>query len=198
MRRSRILLASAVAVAALALSACGTEPSQGSADRTPKSDESIAVDEAAVDEESDETPADQPETELKLGETFVYTDGVEVTVSKISKISSYGEYDIGPEAGQVGFRVHWTITNGAKKPFDLDMLGVDAQGASTGGQTEIIMVDEGSKAMAGRIAAGKSGEYTAEYALDKSDGTQIVATMTRMDDEVDFLGADPNWTGAIE
>ncbi|MCM1972310.1 hypothetical protein [Streptomyces sp. G1] len=205
----------AVVVLAAALTAC-SEPTQGTAERqtaaasTPKSSapdcgpdsglsqadwiEQCASDSPAADE--------QPDTELAVGDTFAYTDGIKAKVDSISTITQYGEYDDKPDADQQAFRVTFTITNGTKKPYDLDNFSYDAQGATTGGQTESLYVETGSKEIAGRLAPGRSGTFTSEYAIDKADGKEIVFTLSRMDDEWlesgKFLGEDPNWTGSIK
>ncbi|MGW4757300.1 hypothetical protein [Streptomyces chartreusis] len=136
-----------------------------------------------------------------MGDAFAYTDGLKVKVDSIRTITSWGEYDDKPDADQTPFRVSFTITNGTKKPYDMDSIGYDAQGATTGGQTESLYVDEGSKQMAGRLAAGGSATFTAEYSIAKSDGKEVLFTTSRSDDawleSGSFLGDDPNWTGTI-
>ncbi|MGW8572566.1 hypothetical protein [Streptomyces niveus] len=103
-----------------------------------------------------------------------------------------------PEADQTGFRVSWDITNGSKKPIGLDAWGFDIQGATTGGTTEPVFAENGSRLMGGRLAPAKTGTFTSEYALPKADGLDIVFTMTRMDESADILAEDPHWTGSIK
>ncbi|MFD6992485.1 hypothetical protein [Streptomyces sp. NPDC059943] len=197
--RVRTILVAAPAAALLALAgACG-DTEQGSAERA------VGIEEPAADTEAEpveEEPAEdeQPATELAVGDGFLYDDGVKFTVTKIEEVGTdqYGEYDDKPAAGETGFRVHWDIANGSKKPHDLDMWGISAQGATTGGETTYLTVEHGTRAMAGRLAPGRTGSYTGEYLLPKSDGREIVFTATRMDDEADVLAEDPNWTGTIK
>lgn len=194
MHRTRIAFAAAAA-AVLALTACGAEPTQGTAERSKTSDEKPDADE---DSDTKEAKDDQPDTELALGDAFVYNDGVKITVTKMNEITKFGEYDVQPEAGQTVFRVHWDVENGSKKFLDLDAWGYQAQGATTGGDAGIGFVELDSKRMAGRLAAGKTGSYTSEYTLAKEDGKKVVFTMTRIDEEFNLLAKDPNWTGDIK
>ncbi len=147
--------------------------------------------------------ANKPDTELAVGDTFTYKDGLKVKVNGINRITRYGEYDDKPSADKTAFRIVWTVTNGTDKPYDLNGLGYEAQGATTGGETEPIYVEIDSKEMAGRLAPGRSGRFTSEYTIAKSDGMQIVFTMSRSDDaflqdDSAYLGEDPHWTGTIK
>ncbi|MGW5129458.1 hypothetical protein ACWEQ7_36515 [Streptomyces sp. NPDC004069] len=157
--------------------------------------EQCATDSPAADDE-------QPDTELSVGDTFAYIDGIKVKVGSITTIKRYEEYDDRPKADQTAFRVTWTVTNSTQKPYDLDNLSTEAQGATTGGEVDTLYMEADAKAMTGRLAAGRSGTFTKEYAIAKADSDQIVFTMTRMDDEWlsdgSFLGEDPHWTGKIK
>ncbi|MFE5666870.1 hypothetical protein ACFQ7W_23465 [Streptomyces niveus] len=201
MIRLRTALAAAAAVALLPLTAACGDTEQGTAERAATEKQADdAPDEPAADEEqaADEEPAE--DTELAVGDGFRYKDGVKVTVTKVSKLKAadFGEYDVKPEADQTGFRVSWDITNGSKKPIDLDAWGFDAQGATTGGTTEPVFAENGSRLMGGRLAPAKTGTFTSEYALPKADGLDIVFTMTRMDENMNILAEDPHWTGSIK
>ncbi|MFC9750205.1 hypothetical protein [Streptomyces niveus] len=201
MIRLRTALAAAAAVALLPLTAACGDTEQGTAERAATEKQADdAPDEPAADEEqaADEEPAE--DTELAVGDGFRYKDGVKVTVTKVSKLraADFGEYDVKPEADQTGFRVSWDITNGSKKPIDLDAWGFDAQGATTGGTTEPVFAENGSRLMGGRLAPAKTGTFTSEYALPKADGLDIVFTMTRMDENMNILAEDPHWTGSIK
>lgn len=145
------------------------------------------------------TPAGrEPDTELAVGDTFAYNDGVKVTVVSIRRLTDFGEWDDHPKANQTGYRVTWTMRNGTKKPLDLDDWSETEQGATNGGEVTLLTVEKGSRTMTGRIAPGQSGTFTSESALDKTNGTKIVFTMTRMDDQADVLSEDPHWTGDIK
>jgi ribosomal protein L12E/L44/L45/RPP1/RPP2 len=206
-----------IAILAAALTGCSAdEPSQGKAERataaasapassTPDCGPDSGLTQAEWTEQcSSASPAaeEQPDTELSVGDTFAYTDGLKVKVDSIKTITRFGEYDDRPEADRTAFRVTFTITNGTKKPYDLEGFGYDAQGATTGGQTETIYVELGSKLMTGRLAPGRDATFTSDYTLAKSDGKDVLFTVSRMDKEWledgSFLGEDPNWTGAIK
>ncbi|MFH9569726.1 hypothetical protein ACH4MG_04135 [Streptomyces sp. NPDC017454] len=187
------------AVLAVMLTACSSdEPKQGTAERAAENASSAPASSTPDSPDQDE----QPDTELAVGDTFAYTDGLKVKVDSITTITKWGEYDTKPEVGQTPFRVTWTVTNGTKKPYDLDQFGYQAQGATTGGETESLYVEVGSKQMTGRLAAGRSGTFTSEYSLAKTDGKDVLFTMTRMDEQWledgSFLAEDPNWTGTIK
>ncbi|MFD6329873.1 hypothetical protein ACFWGI_09955 [Streptomyces niveus] len=195
MIRLRTALAAAAAVALLPLTAACGDTEQGTAERAATEKQ---ADDAPKEPAADEEPAE--DTELAVGDGFRYKDGVKVTVTKVSKLKAadFGEYDVKPEADQTGFRVSWDITNGSKKPIDLDAWGFDAQGATTGGTTEPVFAENGSRLMGGRLAPAKTGTFTSEYALPKADGLDIVFTMTRMDENMNILAEDPHWTGSIK
>ncbi|MGP4010524.1 hypothetical protein [Streptomyces sp. 4N124] len=209
----------ALAVAALlaaALTACsGNEPAQGKAERaaassTPASEtpdcgpdsqlsQADWIDQCGL---ATGMETEQPDTELAAGDTFAYKDGIKVKVDSIRTITRFGEFDDRPDADKTAFRMTWTVTNGTAKPYDLDNLGYDAQGATTGGQTQSLYVEADSKQMTGRLAPGRSGTFTSEYTIAKADGKDVVFTMSRMDEawleDGSFLGEDPNWTGTIK
>ncbi|WP_081236821.1 hypothetical protein [Streptomyces viridosporus] len=218
---ARTITLATAAILAATLTACSAdEPSQGKAERataaasapaskTPDCGPDSTLSQADWMEQCGDSPAatdagdEQPDTELAVDDTFAYTDGLKIKVDSISRITKYGEYDDRPEADQIPFRVTWTVMNGTKKPYNLDDFSYQAQGATTGGETELLFVEEGSKKMTGRLAPGRTGTYTFEYAIAKSDGKDIVFTMSRMDDawlEQDsaWLGEDPHWTGPIK
>lgn len=194
--RLRTVIAVTAAVVLLPLAAACSSGAQGTAER------GVAPQQSTTEEAPAEDPVEEkaPDTELKVGDGFRYKDGVLLTVTGISKLTGgdFGEFDLKPGADKTGFRVLLDVTNGSKKPLDLDTWGYDAQGATTGGQTEFVSAEKGSKQMAGRLAPGKKGSFTFEYALAKSDGLDVVFTMTRMDESVDFLAEPPNWTGTIK
>jgi len=200
MHTRRTALATIAILTATTLTAC-SEPAQGTAERATAATSSPASSSPESDAPAADT-ADQPDTELAVGDTFAYTDGLKVKVDSIRTITRFGEYDDKPDADRTPFRVTFTITNGTKKPYDMDSFSYDAQGATTGGQTEFLYVEVDSKQMAGRLAPGRSSTFTSEYSIATSDGKDIVFSMSRTDDawleSGSFLGDDPNWTGTIK
>ncbi|MDI1454257.1 hypothetical protein NHG22_10585 [Streptomyces sp. ATE26] len=204
-----------IVILAATLTAC-SDPGQGKAERATTASSKPAASPSGCGSDSDLSQADwmakcagaspagddQPDTELAVADTFAYTDGLKAKVDAISPITRYGAYDDKPDADQTAFRVTFTITNGTNKPYDLDNFGYDAQGATTGGQTESFYVEPGSKQMSGRLAPGRNGTFTAEYTIAKSDGKTIVVTLSRMDDawlkDGSALAEEPHWTGDIK
>ncbi|MFJ9729466.1 hypothetical protein ACIRP3_42720 [Streptomyces sp. NPDC101209] len=203
-----------VIIAASTLTACAGGTQQGKAERAsttaskspdcgPNStlSQSDWIDQCSS---ASATPAEKkPDTELAVGDTFAYKDGLKVTITGINKITQYGEYDDRPDAAHAAFRVKLSVTNGTTRPYDLDNLGYNAEGATKGGETEFISVEPGSKQMTGRLAPNHTGAFTAEYSIAKTDGNTIVFTVSRMDDaflkdDSAYLGDDPNWTGEIK
>ncbi|WP_406461153.1 hypothetical protein OH768_39775 [Streptomyces sp. NBC_01622] len=208
----------AIAAFVATLTACAGSHEQGAAERaTPTADKASSkspdcgpnstlsqsdwIDQCSSNSAVPTT--DKPNTELAVGDTFAYKDGMKVQVNGINKITRYGEYGDKPSADKTAFRVVWTVTNGTTKPYDLDDMSSDAKGATNGGETESIYVEVDSKEMTGRLAPGRGGRFTSEYTIAKSDGTQIVFTMSRTDDaflqdDSAYLGEDPHWTGTIK
>ncbi|MFG7940972.1 hypothetical protein [Streptomyces cacaoi] len=137
-----------------------------------------------------------PTTELKVGDTFKYPDGVRATISSISQLTQFGEFDDRPKPNQIAFRVNLDVKNDSKKPVQLDDFAIDASGATNGGNVELVMVEAGAKQLIGRVAPGATAKGTNEFAITKSSGRQIVATVTRMDEDT-ILDEAPNWTGPI-
>lgn len=209
----------ATAVLAVALTACSSDDSpQGEAQRatatvtksvpgTPDCGPGSALSQAEWMEQCDGSPsADpspaQPDTELAVGDTFAYTDGLKVGVDSIRRLTRFGEWDSRPEAGQTAFRVTYTVTNGTQAPYDLDHLATTTEGGTTGGETAFLSV-EGAKEMTGRLAPGRSGTFHDDRAIAESDAGSIVVTVSRSDaawiEQGDaWLGEDPHWTGPIE
>jgi len=203
----------AAALLAVTLTACGGSHEQGKAERAstaagktsskspdcgPNStlSQSDWIDQCSS---ASATPTSaQPDTELAVGDTFAYNDGAKATIVSIRHLTEFGEWDDHPKANQTGYRVTWTIRNGTKKPLDLDNWSETEQGATNGGEVTLLAVEKGSRTMTGRIAPGQIGTFTSESALDKSYGTKIVVTMTRMDAQADVLAEDPHWTGTIK
>ncbi|MFF4345857.1 hypothetical protein [Streptomyces sp. NPDC001530] len=210
---ARAALLTAALVAA-ALTAC-SDNSQGHAERAPHATagketrtqqtpdcgpDSTLSQSDWIDQCGDAaTPTDnQPDTELAVGDAFTYDDGVKITVTSIRKLIRFGEWDSRPDADQTAYRVTWTVDNATKRPFDLENVYEQEQGASNGGEVDTLSVDNGSRTMTGRIAPGKTGTFTNEGAIDKTYGTDLVITFSRSDIGEDMLAEDPHWTGGIK
>ncbi|MFE9391688.1 hypothetical protein [Streptomyces sp. NPDC006784] len=203
--------AALIAAALLTATACGTDNNRGIAERAPKKPAANAEQaNKGCGKDSDLSQSDweelcgpgavgngqAPDTELKVGDTFKYPDGVRATISSISQLTQFGEFDDRPKANQIAFRVSLDVKNDSKKPVQLDDFAIDASGATNGGNVELFMVEAGAKQLMGRVAPGATAKGTNEFAITKSSGRQIVATVSRMDEDT-ILDEDPNWTGPI-
>jgi len=202
----------AIAIALPLTAACGTS---GTAERAAdKPANAKKADKDKVDCTSQETSqADwmkhcaedagdekAPDTELKVGDAFRYNDGVKIAVTRIEKFSNFHEYDSRPTTQQNAFRIHVKITNGSKKPLNLDNLSVNISGATKGGDAEFTTWENGaSEMMGGRIAPGVAANKTEDGVLAKKYGTQALVSVYYMspDEDVDALAVEPNWTGPI-
>ncbi|MEV7082387.1 hypothetical protein AB0N88_28240 [Streptomyces sp. NPDC093516] len=213
--RAPLLTITAVLLTGI-LIACGSDTEQGTAERSTSTTSAPAqspdcgpgstlsqsewVERCATVSATPST--EQPDTELAVGDTFAYTDGLKVKVDSIRQITRFGEYDSRPEAGQIPFRITFTVTNGTDKPYDLDDLGATAEGGTTGGQTSSLYVTVGSKEKGGRLAPGRAGTFTEEYSIAKSDASSVVFSTSRFDEawleQSVWRGEGPHWTGAIE
>lgn len=185
-----------VIIAALLTSCAGGGNQQETTERATVSTVSESPDSGTV-------VAGKPDTDLAVGDTFTFFDGVKVGVAGIRAISRYGKLDERPGADEIFFRVTFTVTNGTSEPYDLNRMGREALGAATGGETEVLYVSVDSKPMNGLLAPGRSGTFTDEYAIAKSDGSEVVFTVNRFDDgfyadPTAWFGEDPHWTGRIE
>lgn len=207
------LAVAACTAALLALTACSTD-SPGTAERAPKKaadanpaekgdggadcgDGSDPSQSEWLEQCADDAGAeDAPDTELKVGDTFKYPDGVRATVTGINRITRFAEFDDRPDADEVAFRVTATLKNDSKRPVQLDEFGIDAAGAVNGGDITLITVEDGAKELMGRVAPGATATGTSDFAIAKKNSAQIVATVSRSDED-SVLDEDPNWTGPI-
>ncbi|MEU8827130.1 hypothetical protein [Streptomyces sp. NPDC048636] len=157
------------------------------------------VDEDEEDATVDESgPEDKrPGTELAVGDTFRYDDGLKVTVTGIEKVTTFAEYDSPPSGDETAFRINITFDNRSENPVDLDEFSVNGQGATKGGDSEFTTWDTGSKEIAGRLAPGMSDTKNSDGVLDKQYGSQLLVTVTRMTEDAEVLAEDPHWTGPI-
>lgn len=194
MRLRTALLATLAATVLPLTAACGTD------EDTPT--KPAATTEAGTDEAEDgaegpaEEPAAQADGDLKVGQTHTYKDGLAVTVTAITGKVQLDEYSE-PEPGHKPFKVELKMVNDSKAPVDLDAWGYAAEGATTGGMSgHVTLADE--QMMTGRLAPGKEGVFNFGYSLAEEDGTEVVFTLTRMDEEADWSLDDPTWIGSIK
>ncbi|MFJ9027438.1 hypothetical protein ACIRQP_02750 [Streptomyces sp. NPDC102274] len=182
------------------IAACG-DSENGPAEPAAAEEQAVDMaDGAPADDEPDAEEEPTLDTELAVGDGFHYKDGVKITITKVGELTAadFGEYYAKPEADQTGLRLSWDIANGSKKRVDLHVLGYDAQGASTGRTTESISTENGGRTMTGWLAPGRTGKFTAEYAVAKSGGLGIVFTMSRIDEDTDILAEEPHRTDSTK
>ncbi|QPP05260.1 hypothetical protein G4Z16_01395 [Streptomyces bathyalis] len=156
-----------------------------------------AFDDAVNDMDDSAGDADEANTELKVGDTFTYEDGVNVTVASINEFTAFEEYGDTAEPNQTPFRIDVKFENGSGKPVNLDDFMVNGQGATKGGDAEFTSWTEDVKDITGRLAAGQSDTKNSDGVLDKKYGTKMVVTVTRVSDDVDVMMEVPTWTGSI-
>lgn len=157
--------------------------------RTPQS-------ETAPSKEDDAEEPDTSTTEMKVGDTYRYSDDVEVTVTSLSPLTDLTDTDVGPAADETGFRVNVRIVNNSGKALDLEEFVMLPSGASTGGQSTVLATGA-DKPLSGRLADKRTGTYHQPYALAKEDGTSVVVLLERSDEE-HILDEPPRWTGDIK
>lgn len=207
MRIRTYTAAAAIAAALPLIAACGSQGTAERADSKPAAADKNKVDcgqdsnlsqaewmKHCADDAGNEKA---PDTELKLGDTFKYKDGVKVTVTRIAKFTAFEEYGDTAEPDQTPFRIDIKIENGSRKPLNLDEFMVNGQGATKGGDAEFTAWTEDIKDVTGRLAPGQSDTKNSDGVLDKKYGTQMVVTIGRYSESVDPLAAEPNWTGPI-
>ncbi|MBQ1166050.1 hypothetical protein KBZ21_49515, partial [Streptomyces sp. A73] len=56
--------------------------------------------------DADKKKAAASKTEMNVGDTFRYHDGITVTVTSIDRFTKFSEYDSKPSAGETAFRIN--------------------------------------------------------------------------------------------
>ena len=145
MKKTAIALSVA---AALALSACGTTSGTTTDQKTGSNRPTATVTETAPPAEtSEDTTVEEPEPSLtggdpgilKMGETFTYVDGLQVTISTPTPMTS-SEWAAPGSAAGLSFDV--TILNGTSNPYDPSLDYLTAQIGNTEAE-EIFDTDNG-------------------------------------------------------
>ncbi|WP_030544069.1 DUF4190 domain-containing protein [Streptomyces albus] len=99
----------------------------------------------------------------KAGDTVIYDDGVQVTVSQHTAYSP-GEYSVGHKKGNKAYKVTVTVVNKGKEKFDTALLTVDARAGKDGKTAESIFDDKVGEGFNGTVVPGKTA--SAEFAFD--------------------------------
>ncbi|MCC5033017.1 DUF4352 domain-containing protein [Streptomyces sp. WAC 00631] len=105
------------------------------------------------------------------GDTVVYDDGVQVTVSRHTAYAP-GEFAIGHKKGNKAYKVTVTVVNKGKEKFDTALLTVDARAGKDGKTAESIFDDKIGQGFNGTVVPGRTA--TAEFAFDTPAGAKTL------------------------
>ncbi|MDT0306115.1 hypothetical protein RM780_03950 [Streptomyces sp. DSM 44917] len=144
-----------------------------------------------------EPPAPTIPTDLAIGDTQNWEDGVSATITHVTEIpaSEIGQYDYVGE-GQTPFIVGMTIVNDSEQPIDLGEFTVSVEGATNGGTAEFVYIESQSEVLEGRLAPGQTREHEDAYSLDVDQyGRDLVIEMLRFYEGMDL--DNPTWIGSI-
>lgn len=100
---------------------------------------------------------------LEAGDTAVYEDGLEVTVSAPTAYTA-DEFAIGHTKGNSAYTVSVVIENKGKEKFDATLASVDARAGQDGVDAEQIFDGAVGEGFSGTVLPGK--KITAEFAFD--------------------------------
>jgi hypothetical protein len=100
---------------------------------------------------------------LGEGDTAVYEDGLEVTVSAPTAYTA-DEFAIGHTKGNSAYTVSVVIENKGKEKFDATLVTVDARAGDDGVNAEQIFDGKVGESFTGTVLPGK--KITAQYAFD--------------------------------
>ncbi|MCX4673585.1 hypothetical protein OG453_44325 [Streptomyces sp. NBC_01381] len=194
-------LAAVLAAFTLPLTACGgsSDPKEPEPADKPAASQGVDCEDENLSQEEwiDNCQPDPPDTDLKLGESYTWTDGVKTTVTKIERITGpYQQGDTKPSAKETLFRVHIAFSNGADIPVKLDEFSTVIDGAINGGEAAMGTYQAGEEPIAGRLAPGAKATKTDENIIEKRYGDKVVVTIQR-GMEVDEPSGYPEFTGAI-
>ncbi|MFD9069129.1 hypothetical protein [Streptomyces lasiicapitis] len=136
-------------------------------------------------------------TNLKFGQPYTWPDGIKVTVVEARVFTDY-DTELGESAtpGARDFRLKVKVTNSGKTPFDLGDLSTLVEGATTGGEARVAVLDRGSDPLEGRLGAGVTVTKTDDNALKSKYGRQIIVTVQRSSDDLDL--ESPEFSGTIK
>jgi hypothetical protein len=186
--RSRVLLPAALAASALlAVTGCGGKT--GSVSSGATATPAAAVASAATTK----TPAAEKPTTAKFGDTYTYTDGLAVTVSKVASYTP-SQYAAGTHPGDSAIVLTVKLTNGAKKAFDMSLVGVNVKAGADGVAGEDIFDDNSGTGFSGSIVPGSSA--SAKFAFDIPKGaTGALDIEVQPDSGLEY--ASWHWVGQL-
>lgn len=112
------------------------------------------------------TPAKKKPTTAAYGDTYTYTDGLAISVSKVATYTP-SQYAAGTHPGDEAVVLTVKITNGAKKPFDTSLVSVNVKAGADGAATEQIFDDTSGIGFSGTVVSGATATAKFEYDIPK-------------------------------
>ncbi|WP_406507631.1 hypothetical protein [Streptomyces sp. NBC_00212] len=196
----RIRIAAVVAGAAsmVLLAACGGgTPHAPTSSKAPAATASVDCTSQTVTQQDwiDHCAKGASKTDLTVGETFAWQDGVAASVTRLELLTAIGSEESRPTADQYGFRVLVTVKNGEQVPLDLGKITLLAEGATTGGAAS-MGIFRGADDLTGQLAPGVTVTKNAGFILDKKYGMKVVITVQRGSDQLGEF-AFPKFTGTV-
>lgn len=155
-----------IVISIIASAASGGSKKSG-ADTAATASPSAGASTAAKAPAAKAKPAKKKPTVAAYGDTYTYTDGLAVTVSKV-KAYTPSEWAAGTHHGDTAVILTVKITNGTKKAFDTSLIEVDAKAGAEGAATDDIFDDGVGDGFTGTIVPGSTA--TAKFAYDIPKG----------------------------
>ncbi|UCM88588.1 DUF4352 domain-containing protein [Streptomyces marincola] len=157
--------------------------------------------EGATGQAADEDPAEGDTSatvpsDLAVGESHAWDDGVSVTVAALAEIplDSLGEFDTVTE-GHTPFWVELEIVNDGDQPLDLSEFGLIVEGATNGGAVESVYLED-TEFLEGRLAPGETMDFRDAHSIDTArNGSELVIEVWRYNDDMGF--EPPTWVGSL-
>lgn len=111
-------------------------------------------------------PAQKKPTIAAYGDTYTYTDGLAISVSKVGTYTP-SQYAAGTHPGDEAVTLMVKITNGTKKPFDTSLVGVNVKAGADGAATEQIFDDTSGIGFSGTVVSGATATAKFRYDIPK-------------------------------
>jgi hypothetical protein len=154
-----------VAVLGIIIAAAGSSKKDGT--DTPAALQTTPAASTTAPPKATPTPVKKKPTTARYGDTYTYTDGLAISVSKVSRYTP-SQYAAGTHPGDEAIVLTVKITNGTGKPFDTNLVGVNAKAGADGAATEPIFDDTSGVGFSGTIVPGSVA--SARFAFDVPRG----------------------------
>ncbi|WP_190232961.1 hypothetical protein [Streptomyces avicenniae] len=148
--------------------------------------------EGELDEGVGSVPAS---SELAVGETHTWDDGISMTVASLTEVTAESLGDlVEVTEGHTPFRAEVTVVNDSEVPIELDLFQPFVVGATTGGEADGLHLAEGYEPFGGRLAPGETKEFSPAFSIDTAEyGTELTVQV--------WYGTEtagpPSWTGSL-